>query len=257
MCLINFNIGSHEKYKMVLAANRDEFYSRPTAPMHYWDDHPNIIGGRDLKAKGTWLAVSKSGKISALTNIRTPEEMTLEAKKSRGELVVNYLLSEDSPEDYLKNLAARSSDYAGFNLLTGNPDELYYMNNYDNNVSRITEGTHGLSNEYLDTPWPKVVIGKAKLNEVLAEEDLDVDALFELLRIDSEAADDIVQKTGVDFDLEKKLSPLFINIPDFDYGTRCSTVVLVDYQNNITLIERTFKNGVETGEISETISVKQ
>lgn len=257
MCLINFNIGSHEKYKMVLAANRDEFYSRPTAPMHYWDDHPNIIGGRDLKAKGTWLAVSKSGKISALTNIRTPKEMTLEAKKSRGELVVNYLLSEDSPEDYLKNLAARSSDYAGFNLLTGNPDELYYMNNYDNNVSRITEGTHGLSNEYLDTPWPKVVIGKAKLNEVLAEEDLDIDALFELLRIDSEAADDIVQKTGVDFDLEKKLSPLFINIPDFDYGTRCSTVVLVDYQNNITLIERTFKNGVETGEISETISVKQ
>lgn len=257
MCLINFNIGSHKKYKMVLAANRDEFYSRPTASMHYWDDHQNILGGRDLKAKGTWLAVSKSGKIGALTNIRTPEEMTMEAKKSRGELVVNYLLSEDNPEDYLKNLAASSSDYAGFNLLAGNPDELYYMNNYDNNVSRVEDGTHGLSNEYLDTPWPKVVIGKAKLDEVLSEEDVDVDALFNLLRIDSQAADDIVQKTGVDFDLEKKLSPLFIDIPDFDYGTRCSTVVLVDYQDNITLIERTFKNGVETGEISETISVNK
>lgn len=257
MCLINFNIGSHKKYKMVLAANRDEFYSRPTAPVHYWDDHQNILGGRDLKAKGTWLAVSKSGKIGALTNIRTPEEMTMEAKKSRGELVVNYLLSEDNPEDYLKNLAAYSSDYAGFNLLAGNPDALYYMNNYDNKISRVGNGTHGLSNEYLNTPWPKVVIGKAKLDEVLSEEDVDVDALFNLLRIDSEAADDIVQKTGVDFDLEKKLSPLFIDIPDFDYGTRCSTVLLVDYQNNITLIERTFKNGVETGEISETISVKQ
>lgn len=257
MCLINFNIGSHEKYKMIIAANRDEFYSRPTASMHYWDDHQNILGGRDLKAKGTWLAVSKSGKIGALTNIRTPEEMTMEAKKSRGELVVNYLLSEDNPEDYLKNLADYSSDYAGFNLLAGNPDEFYYMNNYDNNVSRVDAGTHGLSNEYLNTPWPKVVIGKAKLDEVLSEDDIDVDALFNLLRIDSEAADDIVQKTGVDFDLEKKLSPLFIDIPDFDYGTRCSTVVLVDHQNNITLIERTFKNGVETGEISETISVNK
>lgn len=257
MCLINFNIGSHKKYKMIIAANRDEFYSRPTASLHYWDNHQNILGGRDLKAKGTWLAVSKSGKIGALTNIRTPEEMTVEAKKSRGELIVNYLLSEKSPKEYLTALATYSSDYAGFNLLVGNPDELYYTNNYDNKISRVTDGTHGLSNEYLDTPWPKVVIGKAKLDEVLSEEEVDVDALFSLLRIDTKAADDIVQKTGVDFDLEKKLSPLFIDIPDVDYGTRCSTVVLVDHQDNISLIERTFKNGVQTGEITETISVNK
>ena len=257
MCLINFNIGSHDKYKMIIAANRDEFYSRPTAPVHYWEDHPNILGGRDLKAQGTWLAVSKSGKISALTNIRTPEEMTAEAKKSRGELVVNYLLSKKSPKEYLTALAGHSSDYAGFNLLTGTPDELYYMNNYDNNISRVTDGTHGLSNEYLDTPWPKVVIGKEQLDKVISEDDIDIDALFSLLRIDTKAADDVVQQTGVDAGLEKKLSPLFIDIPDFDYGTRCSTVVLVDRQNNITLIERTFKNGVETGEITETISVNK
>ncbi len=257
MCLINFNIGSHDKYKMIIAANRDEFYSRPTAPVHYWEDHPNILGGRDLKAQGTWLAVSKSGKIGALTNIRTPEEMTAEAKKSRGELVVNYLLSKKSPKEYLTALAGHSSDYAGFNLLTGTPDELYYMNNYDNKISRVTDGTHGLSNEYLDTPWPKVVIGKEQLDKVISEDDIDIDALFSLLRIDTKAADDIVQQTGVDAGLEKKLSPLFIDIPDFDYGTRCSTVVLVDRQNNITLIERTFKNGVETGEITETISVNK
>ena len=257
MCLINFNIGSHDKYKMIIAANRDEFYSRPTAPVHYWEDHPNILGGRDLKAQGTWLAVSKSGKIGALTNIRTPEEMTAEAKKSRGELVVNYLLSEKSPKEYLTALAGHSSDYAGFNLLTGTPDELYYMNNYDNKISRVTDGTHGLSNEYLDTPWPKVVIGKEQLDKVISEDDIDIDALFSLLRIDTKAADDIVQQTGIDAGLEKKLSPLFIDIPDFDYGTRCSTVVLVDRQNNITLIERTFKNGVETGEITETISVNK
>lgn len=257
MCLINFNIGSHDKYKMIIAANRDEFYSRPTAPVHYWEDHPNILGGRDLKAQGTWLAVSKSGKIGALTNIRTPEEMTAEAKKSRGELVVNYLLSEKSPKEYLTALTDHSSDYAGFNLLTGTPDELYYMNNYDNKISRVTDGTHGLSNEYLDTPWPKVVIGKEQLDKVISEDDIDIDALFSLLRIDTKAADDIVQQTGVDAGLEKKLSPLFIDIPDFDYGTRCSTVVLVDRQNNITLIERTFKNGVETGEITETISVNK
>ncbi|CEA03482.1 hypothetical protein BN1048_02101 [Jeotgalicoccus saudimassiliensis] len=257
MCLINFNIGSHDKYKMIIAANRDEFYARPTASLHYWDDHKNILGGRDLKAHGTWLAVSKSGKIGALTNIRTPEEMTAEAKKSRGELVVNYLLSEDNPQDYLTALTAHSSDYAGFNLLAGTPDELYYMNNYDNNISRVADGTHGLSNEFLDTPWPKVVIGKDQLDKVISEDDINIDALFALLRIDTKAADDIVQQTGVDFELEKKLSPLFIDIPDFDYGTRCSTVVLVDRQNNITLIERTFKNGVETGEISETIAVSK
>lgn len=256
MCLINFNIGTHEHYKMIIAANRDEFYSRPTAPLHFWDDHKNILGGRDLKAKGTWLAVSKSGKIGALTNIRTPQEMTAEAKKSRGELVVNYLLSDKHPEDYLKTLKDSSNDYAGFNLLAGTPDGLFYMNNYDGNISRVAGGTHGLSNERLDTPWPKVVIGKEKLDEILIDSDIDVDALFNLLRIDTQAADDIVQQTGVDFELEKKLSPLFIDIPDFDYGTRCSTVVLVDHQNNITLIERTFKNGVQTGEVTETIAVK-
>src|SRR5699024_6554626 len=108
-----------------------------------------------------------------------------------------------------------------------------------------------------DTPWPKVVIGKEKLDEVLSEDKVDIDALFNLLRIDTEAADDIVQKTGVEFKLEKKLSPLFIDIPDFDYGTRCSTVVLVDRQDNITLIERTFKNGALTGEVTGTISVNK
>lgn len=256
MCLINFNIGSHEKYKLIIAANRDEFYSRPTAPLHFWDDYKNILGGRDLKAKGTWLAVSKSGKIGALTNIRTPQEMTAEAKKSRGELVVNYLLSDQQPKDYLTALKEHADDYAGFNLLAGTPDELFYMNNYDSTISRIAEGTHGLSNERLDTPWPKVVVGKDQLNEVLTDSDINIDALFDLLRIDTEAADEIVQQTGVDFELEKKLSPLFIDIPDFDYGTRCSTVVLVDYQNNMTLIERTFKNGLQTGEVTETISVK-
>lgn len=242
---------------MLIAANRDEFYSRPTAAMHFWDDHENILGGRDLKANGTWLAVSKSGKISALTNIRNPEEMRLDAKKSRGELIVNYLLSDKTPENYLSSLAENSDDYAGFNLLAGNTDALYYMNNYDNKVERVSNGTHGLSNEYLNTPWPKVLIGKSKLDEVISEKEIDIDALFNLLRIDQQAADDIVQHTGVDFDLEKKLSPLFIDIPDFDYGTRCSTVVLVDHQNNITLIERTFKNGIQTGEITETISVNK
>src|SRR5699024_12499110 len=91
MCLINFNIGTHKKYKMVFAANRDEFYSRPTAPMSYWEDHQNILGGRGLKAKGTCLAVSTSGKIGALTNMRSPKELIIKAEKLRGELIVNYM----------------------------------------------------------------------------------------------------------------------------------------------------------------------
>lgn len=257
MCLINFNIGAHPKYKMIIAANRDESYERPTSQIAWWDDHPNIFGGRDLKANGTWLAVTKSGKIGALTNIRNVEEMTKIADKSRGELIVNYLLSNQNGEEYLNQLKYKKEDYAGYNLLVGDTDRLYYMNNYQYDISEVTPGTHGLSNEFLNSPWPKVLIGKVELDKVLTDDDIDVEALFTLLGNTREASDDQVQQTGVDFELEKQLTPLFINIPDFEYGTRCSSVILVDHDDNITFIERTFYKGQQTGERKETIIVKK
>lgn len=257
MCLINFNIGTHKKYKMIIAANRDESYERPTSQIAWWDDHKNIFGGRDLKANGTWLAVTKSGKIGALTNIRNAREMNKIADKSRGELIVNYLDSDLFAEDYLTQLKEEAADYAGYNLLLGNTDQLFYMNNYQYDISEITAGTHGVSNEYLNSPWPKVLIGKDELDKVLTKDDIDIESLFSLLRHEEESTDSEVQNTGVDFELEKKLSPLFINIPDIEYGTRCSSVILVDQEDNITFIERTFYKGQQTGERKETIVVKK
>ena len=256
MCLINLNIGTHPKYKMIIAANRDESYERPTETIHWWEDDPNIFGGRDLKAKGTWLAVSKSGKIGALTNIRNSSEMTKVAEKSRGELIVNYLQDNKTPREYLESLKASTDDYAGYNLLVGDTDDLYYMNNYQDEIERLEHTTHGLSNAFLNSAWPKVTVGKETLDSIIKNDDVDIEALFSLLRMADPAPDELVQETGVDFTLEKQLSSLFINLPDMGYGTRCSSVVLVDRDNRITFIERTFYKGQKTGENREEIIVK-
>ena len=103
MCLINFQLGAHPNYKLIVAANRDEFYGRPTASAHFWEDEPNLLAGRDLKGMGTWLGITKEGRFAALTNIRDPEE-NLNEKKSRGEILRNYLAGEMTPELFLEDL---------------------------------------------------------------------------------------------------------------------------------------------------------
>ena len=246
MCLINFQLNNHSKYKLVMAANRDEEYSRPTEAAHYWQEHPHILGGRDLRGMGTWLGITKNGRISALTNIRNTKELLSTHQKSRGHLVSSYLIGNQNPSEYLNDISKSGKDYAGFNLLVGNQDEIFYLNNYDNEVSSVNKGLHGLSNHHLDTPWPKVVKGKDGLKKIMESKDGDVEDLFRLLRDNDTAENKELPDTGLSKEIEKNLSPLFINMDK--YGTRCSTVVLIDHSDNVTFVERTYSNGKQTGE---------
>lgn len=246
MCLINFQFHEHPKYKLIVAANRDEFYGRPTAAAHFWEDEPSILAGRDLLQMGTWLGITKQGRFAALTNFRDPAEMGA-GKVSRGEIVQNYLAGNTSSEKFLETLHKEKDNYTGFNLLVGNPDELFYYSNMQGKIIEVSTGTHGLSNHLLNTPWPKVTKGKNNLQSyVSGQEKVEVDALFKLLS-DEEIAEDVdLPQTGVGLELERQLSPLFIKTPD--YGTRSSSVLLVDKDNHFTFAERTYEHGELTKE---------
>lgn len=246
MCLINFQFGDHPEYKLIVAANRDESYDRPTKEVHYWDDEPYILAGRDLRGMGTWLGITKTGRIAMLTNIRTDKEMLESYRKTRGELVSGFLSSSAAPEEYLSQLIPDSVEYAGFNLLVGDADHLYYMNNYENQIVQVTDGVHGLSNHYLDTEWPKVIRGM-NLLESLAAEAFDTEAVFDLLRDKEKATDSELPETGLSRELEYALSSMFIDTPY--YGTRCSTVLTVSHDNEVRLSERTYLHDDSTGQV--------
>lgn len=225
MCLILFAYKVHPKYKLIVAANRDEFYERPTAPAHFWEDHPHILAGRDLRKLGTWMGVTRNGRFAALTNYRDPNEMT-EGKRSRGDLVADFLKGSASPADFMNRASAHRSSYPGYNLLAGNLEELLYYSNVEDRVELLQPGIYGVSNHVLDTEWPKVKKGKEGLSALLdnAEGNL-AENLFTLLRNADPAPDDRLPKTGVSLEWERILSPLFIKSDG--YGTRSSTVLLM------------------------------
>lgn len=237
MCLIFFSLNSHPTYKLVIAANRDEFYDRRTAPADYWKDHPNVLGGRDLEAGGTWMGITRSGRISLITNYRDPKNIRPNAP-SRGQLVSDYLTGKDSPDEYLDHLEPKAKSYNGFNLIVGTPDELWYLSNYKDGVHKISSGLHGLSNHLLETPWPKVERGKQKMKKLLEHDTIQTQNLFEVLFDDVVASDDTLPDTGVGILRERALSSMFIKSPG--YGTRCSTIVLVDKRDQVLFSERVF-----------------
>lgn len=237
MCLIFLSVQNHPQYKLIVAANRDEFYQRKTAVAEYWQDHPEILGGRDLEAHGTWMAMNKNGRIAMVTNYRDIKNIKSTAP-SRGALVTDYLLESVSAEDYLTQLAPKDSVYNGYNLVVGTPDELWYHSNYKKGVYKLSPELHGLSNHLLDTPWPKVECGVDKMKKVLINESISSEQLFEILFDDKIASDDKLPDTGVGLERERMLSSMFIKSPG--YGTRCSTVVLVDKANNVQFSERVY-----------------
>jgi len=190
MCLIFLALNHHPTYKLIVAANRDEFYNRQTAATAWWEDHPDIVGGRDLQAMGTWMAMSRKGRISMVTNYRDPKNINPDAP-SRGRLVSDYLLSSVTPDQYLKALEPHAKSYNGFNLLVGNPDQMHYLSNYGPGASQLKSGFYGLSNHLLETPWPKVVRGKKKITPLLTHETLDPETLMEALDDDRVATDQL------------------------------------------------------------------
>ncbi|MEQ6377338.1 NRDE family protein [Bacillaceae bacterium S4-13-58] len=237
MCLILLAKNIHPDYPLIVAANRDEFYKRPTESAHFWEDHPYILAGRDLEKMGTWMGVTKYGQFAALTNYRDPEEM-MEGKKSRGELVANFLKTGQSPETYLSEISQAPKDYPGYNLLVGNSEELFYFSNKEKQVRNVEKGIHGLSNHLFNTDWPKVKKGKEGLREILKYDQSQTEMvknLFGLLEYADPASDEDLPQTGVPIEWERVLSPLFIKTEN--YGTRSSTVLLMS-QKEIHFYEK-------------------
>jgi uncharacterized protein with NRDE domain len=237
MCLIFLALNYHPSYKLIVAANRDEFYDRKTAPASFWDDNSNILAGRDLEAMGTWLGVTRTGRISMLTNFRDPANINPSAP-SRGKLVSDFLAGNRGPAEYIGEVAATGSTYNGFNLVAGTPDELWYYSNYAGKPEKLNDGFYGLSNHLLDTPWPKVVRGKEKLKEHLALPNPDPDYFFSVLYDEDVAGDQFLPSTGLSLERERALSAMFIKTRG--YGSRCTTVIMIDRENNVFFSERVF-----------------
>lgn len=237
MCLIFIGLKNHPKYKLIVAANRDEFYDRPTASATFWEDHPHILAGRDLEAKGTWLGMTRGGRICMVTNFRDPKNIHAHAP-SRGKLVADFLLDKVTGEKYLEKLAPHAKKYNGFSLIAGTVDSLYYFSNYKDGIILLNSGLFGLSNHLLETPWPKVEKGKSRIQELLKPSVVQVEALYEVLSDEAISSDDHLPDTGVGLERERALSAAFIKSPG--YGTRSSTVVMVDYNDNVSFHERVF-----------------
>lgn len=255
MCLILFAYEVHPAYRLILAANRDEFYERPTAAAGFWPDAPEVLAGRDLLHGGTWLGVTRGGRFAAVTNYRDPAAR-LDGARSRGRLVADFLDGRESAAAYTRRLAARADDYNGFNLLAGDARELYYFSNRGGPSARLAPGVYGLSNALLDTPWPKVLRGKRALAELTEAGDaLAPETVVEILLDRVRAADRELPDTGVGVEVERVLSPLFIVSPG--YGTRCSTVVLAQRDGNLTFVERSFGAGALTGEVRHEFNVNE
>lgn len=244
MCLILFAYKVHPTYKLMVAANRDEFYQRPTAPVHYWKENPDILAGRDLEKMGTWMGITKSGRFAALTNYRDPKEVT-EGKRSRGELVANALQYQGDMKEYMQSLVSNNDWYPGYNLLAGDGDELYYYSNVGQKLIKVAPGIYGVSNHLLNSDWPKVQIGKEGLTAIINSKHEDyVEPLLTLLLKADQAPDEKLPQTGVSLEWERMLSPMFIKSEH--YGTRSSTVLLMD-EKEIHYVERVFTfNDVNT-----------
>lgn len=243
MCLILIAHGARSDFPLVIAANRDEYYRRPTASAGFWQDHPHILAGRDLECMGTWLGVTRRGRFAAITNFRDPRGHKTDAP-SRGELVRNFLASDREPREYLEHVASEALRYNGFNLLAGDLDGVFYFSSHTAVTHQVSPGIHGLSNHLLDTPWPKVERGKQRLLAALAGEP-SAEALLDLLYDREPAPERELPDTGVGLELERVLSPALIVSPH--YGTRASTAVLFAGDGSVSFAERTILPGGSTG----------
>ncbi len=244
MCLIVIAFGIDADYPLVVAGNRDEFHARPTRDANWWPDLPDVLGGRDLQAGGSWLAVHRSGRFAAVTNYRDAQA-TRQGKRSRGHLVTEFLNSSATPIDYLQ--ALHGADYSGFNLLVSDGQSLAYFSNRDGAARELLPGTYGLSNATLDTPWEKVERSKNKLQKLIDSGSISETSLMRLLADRSKGPTDEVKSDRLPFSTAHAITAPFIVLPD--YGTRCSTVVLADQRGKWSLLERRFAaDGSKTGE---------
>jgi len=259
MCLILTSWQSHPQYPLVVLANRDEFYERPTDPMHWWDEHPHILAGRDRAdvngSSGTWMGFTKTGKFAALTNVRAPSEKSPESR-TRGEIAAEFLKGRQTPEEFMNDFEKKFHRYNGFNFLSADlsseKPELHWLSNRvlmgDKlrprkvmNPQRLNPGIYGLSNAMLDTPWPKVQHRVGAFAQMLAMDTGDFKKSEQYIRIMqdlTQAPDDYLPQTGVSYEWEKVLSSTFIKTEY--YGTRSITLIRVKHDGQYEVIEKCF-----------------
>lgn len=250
MCLIAIAYRVHPGYPLIIAANRDEFFNRPTAPLDFWPDYPRVLAGRDLQGGGTWLGVNRNGQIAAVTNYREPQFLAA-GLRSRGELVSNFLVGNDSPEPYLHTIAQRKTAYGGFNLVAGSITGLWWYSNRNGGIVKLPDGIHAISNRLLNTPWPKVEKTRERLAGLIGNPRIDPETIFQKILSDrSRPADEHLPDTGVGLEWERLLSPPFIT--GDVYGTRSSSVILVDATGALVFWERTFESAGGEPVVTET-----
>jgi uncharacterized protein with NRDE domain len=236
MCLIVVGWRVHPDYPLVVAANRDEFHARPTARADFWADAPDVIAGRDLEAGGTWLGITRSGRFAAVTNVR--ESGAGKGHYSRGRLTQAFLVGQQGAADYLARIEI--GEYAGFNLLVGDGDSLWYCSNRRATPLELAPGVYGLSNHLLDSPWPKLLTARQGFAQAMTSLP-DREPLFGILADDEIVPDTELPDTGIPLDWERRLSAIFVRSEG--YGTRASTVVVQAADGGISFEERSFGPG--------------
>jgi uncharacterized protein with NRDE domain len=257
MCLIAFAHRAAPGIELLVAANRDEFFERPSVPARFWEDRPGILAGRDLLAGGTWLGIAhrpgQALRFAAITNYRDPGNRR-DAAPSRGALVSDFLSGRQSAADYLADLAPTAADYNGFSLLVSDGAQLWFSSNRDGAAYRVGPGIHGLSNHLLNEPWPKVKRAKQGLARILAEP-FEAEDCFALLADETQAPDIELPRTGLALERERNSSA--IRIRDPVYGTRCSTVLLLRDSGEVEFHERSFApEGGVTGTVSHSFTLQ-
>lgn len=241
MCTIFFAYKVIDTLPLLVAANRDEFYARPTQSMHFWSEAPHLLAGRDLLAGGTWLGISTAGNLAMVTNFRDPGE-TIEDPLSRGQIPERFLREGPSVEAYLQSLMEERQRYRGFNVIFGSVETLYYYSNRTGQAQRLEPGFYGLSNHLLNTPWPKVTFGLETMKKMGTQPDRwSNNALLGLLKNQEKPPDHQLPDTGVGLDWERLLSSIFISSPI--YGTRQSTILKFMENGGITVQESLWRPG--------------
>lgn len=234
MCLVALAWKVLPDFPLLISANRDEFFHRPTLPIHRWED--GFYAGKDLQGGGTWMGFHPDGKWALLTNYRDFRQKR-QAKTSRGILVSDFLSSPLSPENYLDQVWEKQAEFDGFNLLVSNGDRLFYLSNYGNEPAEILPGIHGLSNGLMNDPWPKTELAKKQLDEILSKPV--PETLLSILKSKEKYQKELLPSTGVSLEMEKELSAQLIRMAP-NYGTVSSSAVIRD-NRGITLIrERSF-----------------
>ena len=239
MCLIAFALNEHPEYPLIMVANRDEFFARPTSYASYWEDQPHVLAGRDLKGQGTWMGMNTKGKLAAVTNFRDPHHIS-ETARTRGDLTRHFLTGDMDAMRYLQQVEAEASAYNGFNLLLYEAGKAYHYSNYGDRINTLDRGIYGLSNALLDTPWPKLVRLRSRLKDRISG-DFDIEDLLALLLDQETAADEDLPQTGVPYEWEKAISSICIRTET--YGTCCSTIILINREGEVTFVERSFPVG--------------